>query len=103
MVQQIIWSVEAEKNLVEIKQYITQHSLFYAEKIIRGLVAKAQTLLTHPEQGMIVLISGDVSYWRLLYKSYRIIYFYKQSTVYIVAVFHQARQIPDHFDNHLFS
>jgi hypothetical protein len=40
MVQQIIWSIEAEDNLLEIKQYIARNSLLYAEKTIRGIVAK---------------------------------------------------------------
>ena len=103
MVQQIIWSKEAENNLLEIKQYIAQDSVLYAEKIVKGIVEKIQTLISHPEQGMLVLKSNNISYRRLLYKSYRIIYFYRQSIIYVVAIFHQARQIPDHFDNHLFT
>lgn len=103
MVRQIILSKEAENNLLEIKQYITQDSLLYAEKIVTGIIAKIQTLLLHPEQGMIVRTSETIVYRRLLYKSYRIIYFYTEPTIYIVAIFHQARQIPDHFDNHLFT
>lgn len=103
MVYQIIFSKEAEGNLLEIQQYIAQNSFYYAEKVIKEIIAKIQTLQSQPEQGMVVITSEAILYRRLLYKSYRIIYFYKQPIVYIVAVFHQARQIPDHFDNHLFT
>lgn len=98
MVQKIVWSAEAVKNLQEIKRYIEKDSFFYAERLVRQIYDKATVLLQHPEFCKPVSIQGDITIRRLLHKSYRVIYFVREDIVYIIAVFHQARQLPESFD-----
>jgi len=98
MVQKIMWSAEAEKNLLEIKHYIEKDSSFYAERLVRQIYDKVAVLYQHPEFGKPVSNYGDIILRRILHKSYRIIYFVKDDTAFIAAVFHQARQMPDAFE-----
>ena len=98
MVQEIIWSAEAKKNLAEIKKYIENDSLFYAERVVRQIYEKTNILYKHPEYGKPVLVYGQITLRRLLYKSYRIIYLLRNDKAFIVSVFHQARQFPDSFE-----
>jgi toxin ParE1/3/4 len=77
---QIIWTEEARRNLTKIKDYISKDSLYYAEKLINELFQK------------------ELKLRKLLFKSYRIIYLLKPEAVYIVAIYHQARQLPSNFD-----
>ncbi len=98
MVQKISWSAEAEKNLREIKEYIEKDSLYYAERFVRQVFSKVSVLLQHPEFGKPVSKHGDIVLRRILHKSYRIIYFIRNDVAYIVAVFHQARQLPESFE-----
>jgi len=98
MVQKIKWSAEAEKNLLEIKNYIEKDSAFYAERLVQQIYDKISILYQHPEFGKPVSKYGDITLRRILHKSYRIIYFIQEDTAYIVAVFHQARQLPDSFE-----
>ena len=94
MVQEIIWSAEAKSNLAEIKKHIETDSLFYAERVVRQIYEKATILYKHPEYGMPVLIYEQLNLRRLLYKSYRIIYFIRNEVAHVVAVFHHSRQLP---------
>jgi plasmid stabilization system protein ParE len=98
MVQKIIWSAEAEKNLREIKEYIEKGSLYYAERLVQELYNRTTILYQHPEIGKVVSISEEVILRRILHKSYRIIYFIRDDIAFIIAVFHQARQLPDSFE-----
>lgn len=95
MVQKITWSAEAEKNLREVKEYIEKDSLYYAERFVHQIYDKIAILLQHPEFGKPVSKHGDIVLRRILHKSYRIIYFLRNETAYIVAIFHQARQLPE--------
>ncbi len=98
MVQKIVWSEEAERNLLEIKQYIEKDSSFYAERLVRQIYEKAGILYQYPEIGKPVSVSGDITLRRIIHKSYRIIYFIKNDIAFIIAVFHQSRQLPDSFE-----
>jgi plasmid stabilization system protein ParE len=98
MVQEIVWSAEARKNLEEIKKHIEKDSLFYAERLVRQIFETTTILYNHAEFGKPVMNYGEITLRRLLHKSYRIIYFIKNGTAFIVTVFHQARQFPDLLD-----
>jgi plasmid stabilization system protein ParE len=98
MVQKITWAAEAEKNLLEIKQYIEKDSVFYAERLVRQLYEKVTVLYQHPEFGKPVSTQNNITLRRILHKNYRIIYFIKENTAFVVAVFHQARQLPENFE-----
>ena len=98
MVQKIIWSAQAENNLREIKEYIEKDSLFYAERLVKQIYDKVTVLYQHPEIGKPISTTEEIILRRILHKSYRIIYIIKSDTAFIVAVYHQARQLPASFE-----
>lgn len=99
MVQKIVWSKEARQNLLEIKNYIANDSLFYAEKLVKGITGKVKVLRNYPEIDKIVLHTDKATFRRLLYKSYCIVYVLQRSSVYIVTVYHQSRQLPEDLED----
>lgn len=99
MVQKIVWSAEAVKNVAEIERFIKKDSPFYAERIARQIYEKTSVLLKHPEIGMVVYEEERIKFRRILCKSYRILYCIKEDIVFIVAVFHQSKEFPESFHN----
>jgi len=88
MVQKIVWSKEARQNLLEIKNYIANDSLFYAEKLVKGITGKVKVLRDHPEIGKIVLHTDKATFRRLLYKSYCIqVLLYYLHTTKIICIY----------------
>ena len=93
-----MWTEQALKNLLEIKDYISRDSVFYAERVTRQIFDAVQILEEHPEAGKIIQKQKQGVLRRLIIKSYRIIYLYRSDVVKVVAVYHQSRQNTDPFD-----
>jgi addiction module RelE/StbE family toxin len=104
MVQKIIWTAQAHKDLKEIKDYIALDSLYYAERMIYLIFQSCKKLRLHPEIGMFLSEEDGFKLRRILIKRYRVIYTEHNSNIYIIAVYHQARLLPAKFDimNNLF-
>jgi plasmid stabilization system protein ParE len=98
MVQKIIWSNEATENLSSIKNYISIDSEFYAFKLINLIYTSVQKLLQFPEIGMPVYQTEKYLVRRILIKNYRLLYILKDDIIYIIAIYHQLRQLPQTLD-----
>ena len=98
MVQKIIWTREAKINIKGIKDYISIDSEFYASKIISLIYFSAQKLVTFPEAGMVIYQTELFKVRRILVKKYRLLYIINNDKIYIIAVYHQSRQVPPSFD-----
>ncbi len=98
MVQKIIWTKEVQINIKGIKDYISIDSEFYASKIINLIYFSAQKLLTFPEAGKVIYQTGLFKVRRILVKKYRLLYVIDTDKIYIIAVYHQSRQLPTTFD-----
>jgi toxin ParE1/3/4 len=98
MVQKIIWTREAKINIKGIRDYISIDSEFYASKIINLIYLSAQKLLTYPEAGMVIYQTAQFNVRRILVKKYRLLYIIDDDKIYIIAVYHQSRQLPSSFD-----
>ena len=98
MVQKIVWSNEAKENIISIKNYISIDSEYYAYKLINLIYASVQKLLQFPEIGMPVYQSEKYLVRRILIKNYRVLYILKEDIIYIIAVYHQLRQLPNTLD-----
>ncbi len=98
MVQKIIWTKESLNNLSDIKDYISTDSEYYALKTINLVYLSAQKLLKFPEIGMVINKTGEFQVRRVLVKSYRLLYIIKDENIYIIAVYHQLRQLPESFN-----
>lgn len=96
---QIVWTRQALKNLKEIKDYVSQGSTYYAERLINQIYDGVQVLINHPESGMVDQTEKARVLRRLIIKTYRIIYLYHKDVVQIIAVYHQSRNDIDPFDS----
>ncbi len=99
MVHEIVWTQEAQKNLKEIAEYISKDSEFYAEKTVNLIYQSCLKLKDFPEIGMPLPVKSDFLLRRILVKSYRVVYCFHKEIIYIIAVYKQARPLPDNFNS----
>ena len=91
---QLKWTVESERWLKEILDYIAEDSPEAAVDTIVGIYERAQVLLFHPEIGALYEVITDRNVRILLYGHYRIAYLVKpNSDIDILGVFHGALDI----------
>jgi len=95
--EKLVWSIEANNDLIEIYNYISNDSSYYASKTVYDIIKKTRNLYNFPYMGRKCLFYNDEKYRELIYKSYRIIYKIKISTIYIHRVWHSAREISNIF------
>ena len=91
---EIKWTVEAEKWLFEIHEYIASDNPVAAGKVINGIFEKAQLLESFPEMGQRYkrVDEGDIRI--LYYGHYRIAYLLKNTEqIDILGVFHSAMEM----------
>jgi len=96
--EKIVWLSSAKKDLINIYNYISNDSLYYAMKTINNIIEKTEMLDVFPYTGRKMLDFPSEGYRELIYKSYKIIYKINSSTIYIHRVWHSARLV-----NNLFS
>ena len=88
---QIIWSHRSIKDLHSIAEYISFDSENIAEKFVKEIIKKAETLIDYPEQGRPVPENIAGNYRQIIHKSYRIIYKIVKKKVIISSVYHQKK------------
>lgn len=91
----VIWTPEAQGHLDGIYQYLSRDAPFYASAIVDKLTRRSQQLVTHPRSGRVVSLYGDRDLREMVVYPYRLIYRVVIDRIYVVAVFHGARQLPD--------
>jgi len=96
--EEIIWLIDAENDVIDIYNYISKDSIYYARKTIREITEKIEYLYVFPQMGRRVQEFPNQEYRELIYKSYKIIYEIDSSTIYIHRIWHSARLV-----NNLFS
>jgi plasmid stabilization system protein ParE len=91
---EIIWTVQAEKWLKDIHDYITQDDPDAAVRVVSGIYQKAQLLRDFPEVGYKYRSEPEGDIRILLYGHYRIAYLLKgKEQIDILGVFHGALEI----------
>lgn len=84
----------AKTDLVHIKMYIEQDSVYYANKTIYDIKERINTLLLFPYMGRYVPEYNINLIRELIYKSYRIIYYVSSSNdIYILKILHHSQNI----------
>lgn len=91
--ERIVWLTKANNDLIDIYNYISKDSIYYAMKTVNEIINKVEILHIFPYSGRILNDIVNEEYRELIYKSYRIIYKIKISTIYIHRVWHSAREI----------
>jgi len=91
---EIRWADIAEKDLVNIIEYITHDSHSQALKILRKIKEKTSSLFHSPERGRIVpelQEQGIFQYRELIIPPWRVIYRISGKDIYVLSV-HDSRQ-----------
>ena len=84
--------MKARENLVQIREYIAQDSIFYSIKTVEEIIKRANNLAYFPYMGKRVEIHSKKAR-QIIYKSYKIFYEIKFNRVYILQIFHHSRDI----------
>jgi toxin ParE1/3/4 len=90
----ILWTDEAIRRLKDIFDYYSEEATVkVAQKLINEIVDYSEILLTHPEIGVAEeLLKGRKNkYYYLVCKNYKIIYWRKESVIFIATVFDMRR------------
>lgn len=91
---EITWTVEAERWLKDIYDYIAQDHPEAAATVIEGIYQRAQILTAFPEIGHKYRSEPEGDIRILLYGHYRIAYLIRgQERIDILGVFHGALEI----------
>src|SRR4051794_29691689 len=88
------WTLEAERWMREIFEYIARDNPIAAERTIEAIYNKAQQLCQFPESGYVYQRRKDRKVRILLYGHYRIAYLIRsESEIDILGVFHGAMEM----------
>ena len=90
--KQIEYKQEARENLIQIREYISRDSIYYANKTVKEIIEKTKYLSMFPYMGRKVPEYNNTNLREIIYKSYRILY-KANSNIYILTIFHHSRDI----------
>ena len=89
---QINWTIRAKEDIKSIASYISQDSLYYAEKQVERFYASVEDLFEHPEMGKPIAEYNLVHLREILVGKYRVIYrIVNEGRIDIVTVHHSSR------------
>ncbi len=95
---EVIWSNIAEKDLIDIVEYISADSPSTALKSFKNIKQKASKLYSFPERGRVVpelRDQGIVQYRELIISPWRVIYRISEKSVYVLSVVDARQNIED--------
>jgi len=84
----IVWSATALGQLAAIREYISQTSPFYGERMVQRILARAPQLLAFPDSGRIVPEVGREEIREVIEGPYRVIYRRTSTRLEVLAVVH---------------
>ena len=87
----VVWTETALEHVAAIKQYISQTSVVYAERVARRILDRGKRLETFPESGRMVPEVGRPEIREVFELPYRVIYRVAARRVEILAVVHARR------------
>jgi len=87
----VSWSPNALEQIKEIAVYIARDSKYQSERVVKLILKDPKRLIEHPRIGKIVPELRDEHYRELSVFSYRVIYKFDGSQIYILAVVHGKR------------
>lgn len=91
---QVSWSAEARKDLLEIRDFITQDDVELAIRVANEILAATLKLADFPEVGQFLYDVPKSKHLReLLVYKYRVIYTLDRGAVFVIAVLHSSRMI----------
>lgn len=94
----VLWSNVAERDLVEIIEYIAADNPANASRVFRKIKQKASNLYSFPQRGRIIpeLRDQGISQYReLIIPPWRVIHRISEKAVYVLAVLDSRQNIED--------
>jgi len=85
------WTDNALKHLLDIYEYISQNSPFYAERMVDRLTKSSEQIANFPMSGRNVPEYPTKDIREIIEKPYRIIYRIKTDQIDVLAVVHGAQ------------
>ncbi|MBN1341416.1 MAG: type II toxin-antitoxin system RelE/ParE family toxin [Phycisphaerae bacterium] len=95
MASTLTWSEAALQDLEGIAAYIAKDSPHYAATTIGNIVDAVERLQDHPQIGRVVPEYSDSTLRMIIWRQYRIVYRVMPGQIFIVAVIHGARLLPE--------
>lgn len=92
----IEWSEPAVIDLENIKEYIDNDSVFYANIFVEKILDAVEKLSELPIMGRFVPEADDTEIREIIYRNYRIIYKVEINKILVLAVVHGARDLERH-------
>lgn len=84
----VVWTATALGHLGALRQYISQDSPFYAERMMQRILARAPQLAAFPESGRMVPEVGRPEIREVIEGPYRVIYRLLSDRIEVLAVVH---------------
>jgi len=92
-VASLIWTINAKTDLKEIYEYIAYDSKYYANTFVEKIRNITKKIKVYPKLGRKVPEYNLNEIRELIYQNYRIIYKTSKKKIYIVSIFHAARDL----------
>jgi len=93
----VTWTNHALEQLVQVYDYISKDSKYFAKKTVDDLTQYSKKLNQYPQLGRIVHEVNNKNIRELLHGHFRIIYKIKKDRIDILALIHTAQQFPTHY------
>jgi addiction module RelE/StbE family toxin len=91
----VYWTQNAIEHLVNLYEYIALNSPTYAVRMVDKITRRSEQIAEHPLSGRKVPEYDAEDIRELIENPYRIIYRIKQDQIYVLAVIHGSRLLPD--------
>jgi len=91
----VVWVPSALDDLKKIQEYIARDSVYYARKFTEDAFNSTERLTLFPKSGRIVPEYGNPNIREIGHSTYRLIYELVDDGVYVLAVVHGRRLLPE--------
>ena len=88
----VLWTEAALNQLEAIRDFLSQTSPEYAQRVIERLVGRSEQLAAFPRSGRMVPEYELDEVRQVIEGSYRIIYLIKEQQLEVLAIIHSARK-----------
>ncbi|MGA1794802.1 MAG: type II toxin-antitoxin system RelE/ParE family toxin [bacterium] len=93
-VVKIIWTEDGINSFVDVIEYISNDSLYYASNFAKKVLSLVDNLMSFSQIGRIVPEYNNPKIREILYQNYRIVYRIKKNAIYIVLIIHGTKELP---------
>lgn len=90
------WTYTSKLDLLQIYNYISKDSVYYAKKVVNDIVDKSEHLTFFPNMGRKIEELEDEELREIVVYSYRMIYrIVDNSDIHVLAIVHCKRTLTD--------